>query len=305
MKKKCVIILSEKSSGSSACLNFLCQETTLRAVAHTRHYENETLYWVKAASLLGLPQENMIDSEVPIPRKQARRDLEALIRDNTSGYTLPQDDEALVHDGWRALCEAHAPCFLEKSPHHLCQWSALELIAATMERNRDVDFLLIGLVRNPMDTIYSQFDRWRHTPSAMEKQWLTAYRNLQRLEALVGPERIVKLRYEDMVRDPQQHLRRVFEFCGVTNPQIDTAYLHTDSLQRWKDKSWFGFCLSEEAMNFAEDLGYERSHMENTPASVWPYTQPALRLQYKLIYPLKKLYRRVKYPEKRRSLFGR
>ena len=298
-KKKCVIILSEKSSGSSACLKFLCKETQLRSVKHTRHFENETLFWVKAASVLDKPQLDMLDSEVPLPKAQARRELVDMVTQNVPGFSLPETDRALVHEGWRALVEAHSPCFLEKSPHHLCQWSALELIADSIEQNPDVDFLLVGLIRNPMDTIYSQFDRWRHTPGEMEKQWRTAYQNLQRLPELVGEERVVQVRYEDMVRDPATHLQRVFEFCGVAEARIDADYLHDRSLQRWRDKSWFGFMLSEETLAFAEALGYHRHEMQNTPATLWPLASHVLRLQYRLIKPVKNLYRWFKYPQKR------
>ena len=147
-----MIILSDKSSGSSACQNLLSEFADIRHVAQTRHFENETLYWTKAASTLGRPQQKMVASEVPIPMEKARSELIQLLRENLTGFEAPSDDEALVMEGFRQLCKQHSPIFIEKSLHHLCQWSALELIVDATEKIDDVDFLLIGLIRNPRDS---------------------------------------------------------------------------------------------------------------------------------------------------------
>ncbi len=73
MNNKCIILLSEKSSGSSAIQNLLANYTKISHLANTRHYENESLYWVKASSVLGLKQNNMIASEVPIDMETAKK----------------------------------------------------------------------------------------------------------------------------------------------------------------------------------------------------------------------------------------
>ena len=71
--KKCIIILSTKSSGSSVLLRLLTQDGYGQHISKTRHGENETLYWVKAAAILGLPQVNMHDSEIPIRSSRAKK----------------------------------------------------------------------------------------------------------------------------------------------------------------------------------------------------------------------------------------
>ena len=115
-----------------------------------RHEQNETLYWTKAASVLGLAQRDMLDSEVPIPAARARADLRTLILENTPPpHSLPDDDRDLVFEGWRLLCHAHRPVFLEKSPHHLVHWSNLELLLEAVERLTDVDFLFVGPRASP------------------------------------------------------------------------------------------------------------------------------------------------------------
>ena len=65
-KVKCIIILSSKSSGSSALQYYLSKYINVNHIRYTRHYEHETLYWTKVASALGILQKNMLNSEVPI-----------------------------------------------------------------------------------------------------------------------------------------------------------------------------------------------------------------------------------------------
>ena len=158
-RNKCVIILSEKSSGSSACQNLLTKSDIVNNVDLTRHNKNETLFWTKAASMKGRYQIDMVNSEVPIKTKEARQDIIRLLENNLNSFK-PERGEDIIHRGWKMLCDRYGPIFLEKSPHHLCQWSALDLIIECIEKNEDIDFMIIGLVRNPMDTIYSQFDRF-------------------------------------------------------------------------------------------------------------------------------------------------
>lgn len=260
-KDKNIIILSEKSSGSSACQNLLVRFSGIQHIAKTRHFENESLYWTKAASVLSKPQIQMVDSEVPIERNKARVDLIALLTDNLDDYFPPDGDEELILDGWRKLCRRYAPIFLEKSPHHLCQWSALELIVDHIRKVKDVDFLVIGLIRNPMDTIYSQHKRFGSSPEPVERQWLTAYRNLLKLKEELGSQLVI-VRYEDMVSSLET-MKPVFRFCDVTAGTTDEDYLHQKSLQKWKSDKGFGFRLSDETIALSAKYGYQPDELAN------------------------------------------
>ncbi|HWQ13213.1 MAG TPA: sulfotransferase, partial [Roseiflexaceae bacterium] len=151
---RCVIILSARSSGSSALQNLLARSPGVRHVERTPHYESETLFWNKAASLLHRPQVRMADSRLPFPRAEAGDMLRSLLTENLGpSYVPPPGDEQLVFQGWRDLCLHYAPVFVEKTPHHLHQWGALELMLEGLARTPEVAPLVIGLVRNPMDTI--------------------------------------------------------------------------------------------------------------------------------------------------------
>lgn len=284
---KCIIILSEKSSGSSACQNILAKFADIRHVAKTRHYENETLYWTKAASVLGMPQRQMIDSEVPIAARQARAELIDLLQNNTDNYTPPASDRELVFDGWKRLCRQHRPIFLEKSPHHLCQWPALELIHTAMQETEDTDFLIIGLIRNPMDVLYSQFQRWRSRPEELQYQWLEAYRNLLRFKDLLG-DRLVMLRYEDMVASLHS-LQPVFDFCEVEAAAADRNYFHRQSLLKWRDDAHFGFELADEVVELAGKFGYQEDELRNSRKPLWPVYRETRRAGFRIAQELLRL----------------
>ena len=289
---KCIIILSTKSSGSSACQHLLTRFSNVRCVEKTRHNENETLYWTKAASVLGLPQQPMLDSEVPLSRDRARRDLVQLLTDNLEGYRPPAGDVAMIFDGWRALCRQYAPVFLEKSPHHLYQWSALELIAEGMDRLPEVEFLIIGLIRNPMDVLYSAYKRWKTYPERLQYEWLTAYRNLLRFQDGIG-DRMVVIRYEDMVYD-LACLEPVFEFMeGNSYRPALSDYLHERSLARWRHDRWYGFALAPEVAALAQEFGYRREELENGRYALWPLQRRLARTGYRLIAPAEPLIARL------------
>jgi len=258
--RRCIVILSDKSSGSSALQGYLVRFAGGRHVEKTRHNEHETLYWTKAASLLGRPQEPMLDSEVPIAPERARADLLALLRDNLGEAPDAANERELVFRGWRALCERHAPLFVEKSPHHLHQWSALELLCECMDANPDVAFLALGLVRNPIDVVYSSWRRWGSDPDANQHEWLRAARNLERLAGVLGP-RLVVLRYEDVIRDPAR-LAFVHAFAGVPASPESRRFLHGDSIQKWRRDPDFRLAPAAEVRRLALAFGYRPQELE-------------------------------------------
>lgn len=289
---KSILILSNKSSGSSAVQRLLAQAAHLKCVEKTRHYENESLYWVKAASILKRPQQNMLDSEVPIPQAAARQDLIQLLSDNLPNYTPPNDDRTLIFEGWRHLCDRYEPVFLEKSPHHLLQWSALELIVECMERlENQVDFLLVGLVRNPLDTLYSAFRRWKTPPEALQYEWLKAYSNLRLLAEQVG-DRLVIVRYEDLATSLAP-LDPVFKFCG-TPPAPDARCLNRKSLLKWQEDPYFAFLLAPEVIELAQDYGYTTAQLTNSPWRFWPQYRDLARSAHQSTRWAKTLYFQMK-----------
>lgn len=254
--QRCVLILSDKSSGSSALQDALARHPDVRLVRWTPHKENETLFWMKAAAALHLPQPSMIDSTyIPVPPPRARVDLVEFLANNVPGFTLPGHvDVDVFVSAWEALCSEFAPVFVEKSPHHLHSTAALDLIAQADERLPHVDFRYVGLVRNPTDTLYSMWRRWRVPPERREVEWIRAYRNFVALQDAVG-ERCMMVRYEDLVSD---HDTQAAILAHLGLETADMAGFHSAAVGRWRADSTFGYRPSGALVELAAHFGYDR-----------------------------------------------
>ena len=77
-----IYILSEKSSGSSFLFRSLKDALNIKTYPKTIHFESETLYWTKAASLLDKPQLKMLASAVPYPKARARKEIQDFLKDD-------------------------------------------------------------------------------------------------------------------------------------------------------------------------------------------------------------------------------
>jgi hypothetical protein len=269
-KPTCVVILSTKSAGSSALQNLISECTDGKHVKSTRHVQHETLYWTKAASILGRKQIRIPDSEVPIPRRKALIDLRALLQSNLPDFQLPSEPERLIFEGWRSLCIQFGPLFVEKSPHHLQQWPALELLIEAAHRLPEIDFRFIGLVRNPMDVLYSMWRRWRADPRKHQHYWRMAYENLRRFEQeLAG--RLLVVRYEELAANGDA-ARKLVEFLDRPATSEAKNYIHAKSLHRWKSDRWYGFQLDPEVERLALSYGYATVDLQNRSFPLWePY----------------------------------
>jgi hypothetical protein len=283
---KCIIILSTKSSGSSICQKLLTTFADVNVVNKTPHYQNETLYWTKAASILGLPQKKMLDSSVPYSADRSYQEIIKFLGDNIENYTAPTDVREMIFEGWAQLCEEYAPIFLEKSPHHLFQWSSLELMLECMNILKDkVDFLLIGLVRNPMDVLYSAFRRWRTPPEKLQYEWFEAYENLLKLKEILG-EGLAIMRYEDITQSIS-FMQPVFDFCDVKQQEIESNFLHRKSIAGWKKDSFYGFSLADDVRQLAVRYGYSEEELANENSVYWPTYRYVSRYVHFLVNPVK------------------
>jgi hypothetical protein len=246
----------------------------------TRHYENETLYWTKAASILGLPQENMLDSEVPIGRAKAKADLIKILSDNLENFRSPKDESELIFQGWRELCKKCGPVFLEKSPHHLLQRSALDLLVESQKKIPEIDYLFVGLIRNPMDALYSAFKRWKTFPERLQHEWYISYKNLLNFKKVIGKKFLI-IRYEDMVSD-KDSLKPILEFAGINGGPYRTNFFHKKSISKWKNDRRFGFILDDKVMNLAKEYGYKTQDMMNSKVALWPFYRNTSRIIEKI-----------------------
>jgi hypothetical protein len=272
----CVVILSCKSSGSSALQNLLCTYAGAKHVTHTRHAQHETLYWTKAASILGRRQCRISGSEVPIPRRKALQDIRALLRANLPHFVPPADSKELIFAGWNQLCRHFGPVFVEKSPHHLHQWAALDLMLEAVRLLPAVDFRFVGLVRNPMDALYSMWRRFRTDPVSFQHQWRHAYENLLRFEQYADG-RLLIIRYEELAQH-ENGTGRLLEFVGQPMDPNADRFVHSRSLHRWQNDPWFGFHLHPEVKRLACSFGYCPDDLANQSYPLWSLYRVASQL---------------------------
>jgi hypothetical protein len=71
----------------------------------------------------------------------------------------------------------------------------------------------IGLTRNPIDTLYSMWCRWRAPPEQQRYEWLRAYQNLARFQSL-AKDRLRIIRYEELVSDDDA-IKGLCAFVGI------------------------------------------------------------------------------------------
>ena len=279
-RKRCYFILSTKSSGSSVLQRHLSGLTSAR-LPETDHSENETLFFTKAASILGLPQERLVHSEAPFSPSKAKRSLQQFLSQNLGEWNDSVRTEADAFRAWSAVVRSGPGDVVEKSPHHLYQESVIQLMERYADSERDIDVHFIGLIRNPLATLYSSWRRFGMRPAQEERHWIRAYQNLLRL-AERRPDRVTIIRYEELVTDPE----RLASLIGIQGPLASTEKLHSKSLERWRQDRRFRHHLSDEAIRVAQQFGYRREDLDNEHAPGWTLRNEGRALAWDILFAL-------------------
>jgi hypothetical protein len=273
------MILSDKSSGSSLLQRVVTEDPSARFIANTPHHERETLYWNKAVAALGLPQPRMADSRiVPMSQRRGADMLLALLNDNMSSHWVRPVDESLIFAGWTALTRAHGPVFVEKTPHLLHSTSALQLLRRYLDREGAADVRVVGLVRHPVDTLYSMWRRWSVDPAVRQHEWVRAYTNLLHLRDDLR-DRVLIIRYEDLVGDPVV-ISRLSAHVRLSLPV--PSYLRADSIHAWHADRRFSFNPSRELSALAEAFGYDDVCRVRTAPGLWAGVRAARQMDKRL-----------------------
>ncbi len=245
-----IIILSSKSSGSTAVMNYFNVNYSFQSVHFTRHHEKETLYWLKAAALLGLPQDKLYRSGASFTKETVTRQLKEFMQLNNVVVDTVSSKEGIFH-AYRKLIDRFSPWFIEKSPHHLFNRSNLELLIEFMEANKEgVDFLVIGLVRHPHDVIYSAWNRWKFDCKEFEEEWRRSYENLLWFKERYPSMKV--LRYEDIARDNSL-------LGNLMNMEMASSnyVINARSLLKWKTDLPYAHQLSTKTIALAKRFGYQ------------------------------------------------
>ncbi|MBJ2135081.1 sulfotransferase [Paraglaciecola chathamensis] len=270
-KLTCVFILSEKSSGSSMLWRALTGALNIQRYPKTKHFESETLFWTKAASLLEKPQLKMLKSAVPYSKERSRLEIEEFLSVNLAKSFTHYSDRDLVFKGWYELITEFGPIFIEKSPHHLLQVSALDLMLEFKSKySLEVDVKFVGLVRNPYTTICSQVRRWQPKVEQIMEQWKLSYMHLLSLQKKVGSTDIYVLRYEQLLVTKTEQLEHIFKFINCTQCISDAKSEKVRLSKSEKSLNWFGFDLDDSTKYVAKSFGYTDAEIEHKKSTLWP-----------------------------------
>lgn len=263
-RQRCYFLLSVKSSGSSAVQRQLAALGSARLIEHTDHEQHETVFFTKAASILGLPQFALENSMVPYSAVGALAAMRRLIDANLTNWGRPLATEADIFAAWTAIVRSEPGDLVEKSPHHLYQPSVVHLMERYADATPELDCRFVGLVRNPIATLYSSWRRFGVRPEREEQHWCRAYTTLLNF-AERRPDLVTVFRYEDLVSGATD-LSPVLERRRDAEPD---EQLHPRAIDKWRKDRTFGFSPCAETIAVGRRFGYTSAEMSNPNSGSW------------------------------------
>jgi hypothetical protein len=125
----------------------------------------------------------------------------------------------------------------EKTPNHLVWWEHLTDAVPTLK--------LIAVVRDPRAVLRShrRVEWGEKDPFGLGERWLHHQRAIGDAGRLLGPDRCLTLRYEDLVADPERHHARLAAFLGLPfepepiDPGTLAAYPLFSERESWKGEA--------------------------------------------------------------------
>lgn len=224
------------------------------------------------------------DPDILMPRQglvQALQSLLNLDRDaaeeRVDGFV---DAARTTADVFRAMQDALGDrTLVDKTPANTLHLETLQRAEALFDQPR-----YVCLVRHPYAVIDSfvraRFDRLRGDqgdPYAIaEAYWLRMNQNIRTFSGQIEAARVCRLRFEDLVSDPERQMRRVCTFLEIPfreavlhpyetsemfrGPGDPNIFRHT-SIEPGRGEAWKGVelprPLSDESRDMAAELGYE------------------------------------------------
>jgi hypothetical protein len=244
----------------------LCKHSGIRHVDYSPHTYFETHHWLKASVILNRPDvlySGFRQYAGYGTRENARTYLIDTLKGNMPEYDPPENDEALIFEGWEALCKVFAqPVFFEKSPQILAQWCALSLLLDWIGRT-DMEVKIIGLVRNPLAVQYSAHELFSSDAERRQFGWLNIQRNLLSIQSILPPEMFRLVRYEDIISDPKQRLADLCHFIGVDYEDEIGASVHASSKEKWMENENYTLQLDPSVKQIAKVFGYQDMELIN------------------------------------------
>lgn len=176
----------------------------------------------------------------------------------------------------------------DKTPRYMTE---IPLLAGLFPASR-----FVHIVRDPRDCALSAASAWGNAPLRTAHRWAEQVACCRRDGAVLGPARLLELRYEDLVADVRGELARVFDFLGVPPPpdagrflrmpeNLGTGRGRSDvvAANRRKWEAEMAPALRRRIEAIAGDLmdayGYEREHPDVAVRPLGAWTLRALVLR--------------------------
>jgi hypothetical protein len=137
--------------------------------------------------------------------------------------------ERLVAE-WSRHWDLDKPILLEKSPPNLIHMRFLQALFP--------EAFFVVVVRHPVPVSYATKKwRWKYSLRTLVRHWVVAHEIYREDRGRVG--RLLEVRFEHLVRDPDAVLARVYEFLGL-DPRPTTQAVRPDSnepyFRRWREE---------------------------------------------------------------------
>jgi len=268
-QKNCAIIcLAAKRSGTSATHRIFVSHPQAKIINPDQDINNnEPNFWNYAMTVLDDPEQIVDDHDNMVDVKDNLTAYERFVLQ--LGIIAPHISvpavltEEIVFDLWDDITNHYGPICFDKSPRYLEDIRTLELIYKYKESGRG-EIRFFGIMRAPWDVITSEVQLWEHilafgTPQYHEQEWLTYYKNFEKVQAKYGVENVPLFYYEQMSNFVDLHLPRLLKHCGLDDIPESYSQFYPVSIGRYyksPNPRVLAWEPTEELMNFANRHGF-------------------------------------------------
>ena len=219
---KTIILLSSKRTGSSAFFKVFKNHPKVNCLLKNPEMDMiELNFWNSALKAIQGNSRNLkqvlkkINIQIKLPKKINKRFIFKL---------------------WNEILIDNGGIIFDKSPAYLDDIKILKLLKAYEDDGNKL--YLLGLIRNPKDSITSQFELWdkknnnriKNKIKKREKKWLKYYSNLQSFKLI---RKLEIFRYEDITKKKHYYFEKIFKICGLKYKLSYTDNIKKTSIGRF------------------------------------------------------------------------
>lgn len=180
--------------------------------------------------------------------------------DETSPLFSAENGQKLWAE-WSQYWDLASPVLLEKSPPNLVRTRFLQGLFPSS--------YFIVLLRHPIAVSYAT-QKWSRAPvGSLIKHWLVCHERFTHDAPFLN--RVITIKYEDLVSQPTETLGSLFDFLGIQNERIDLdirSGINHKYFKRWQEApggKWREYYLKRVKAKYedrVEKFGYSLENLE-------------------------------------------